>query len=394
MSEWRVPLSDLDYGPEEEAAVLRVLRSRWLSMGPEVQAFEQEFAEFIGARHAFAVANGTAALHLAYVALGLEPGDEIIQPAVNFIAAANMTMAVGARPVFADIVGLEEPTIDPADIERRVSPRTRAVVVMHYGGYPCRMAEIAAVCRQHNLALIEDACHALGARYEDAHGRRPHGRMVGALGDIACFSFFTNKNLAVGEGGMVVTDRDDLAERVQRLRSHGMTTLTWDRHKGHASSYDVVCHGYNYRSDEIRAALGRVQLDKLATNNHRRAQHVTEYRRALSNVADWIIPFVTWRGPSASHLMVAVAPDPAARERAANDLRAAGVQTSLHYPCVSDFTAFTGHSRNGLPVSRQFASRAITLPLYPGMSSAAVEHVCEPLVAQAGSSRRAEEPVT
>jgi dTDP-4-amino-4,6-dideoxygalactose transaminase len=160
VSEWRIPLSDLSFGADEEEAVLRVLRSRWLSMGPEVQAFEQEFASLLNVKHALAVANGTAAIHLAYAAAGLGPGDEVIQPAINFVAAANMTMAVGATPVFADIIGLREPTIDPAEIERLITPRSKAVVVMHYGGYVCHMAEINALCRERGLLVIEDACHA------------------------------------------------------------------------------------------------------------------------------------------------------------------------------------------------------------------------------------------
>ncbi len=180
MSDWRIPLSDLDYGEEEKEAVLRVLASKWLTMGPEVQAFEREFAEFLGVKHALAVANATAALHLAYLALGLGPGDEVIQPALNFVAAANMTVAVGAAPVFADIVGLDEPTIDPQDIERKITPRTKAVVVMHYGGYLCRMSEISDLCRRRGLALIEDACHAVGARYLNPADSTLHNRMAGA----------------------------------------------------------------------------------------------------------------------------------------------------------------------------------------------------------------------
>lgn len=193
MSDWRIPLSDLDYGPEEEAAVLRVLRSRWLSMGPEVQAFEKEFAELVGAKYAIAVSNGTAALHLSYLTLGLGSGDEIIQPAINFVAVANMTVAVGSTPVFADIVAVDEPTIDPADLERRITPQTKAVVVMHYGGYLCRMAEINEICERHGLFLIEDACHAVGARYSDPQERNPHQKMAGNIGDIAAFSFSATK---------------------------------------------------------------------------------------------------------------------------------------------------------------------------------------------------------
>jgi dTDP-4-amino-4,6-dideoxygalactose transaminase len=392
LSEWRVPLSDLDYGPEEEAAALRVLRGRWLSMGPEVEAFEREFAEFVGVRHAVAVASGTAALHLAYLALGLGAGDEVIQPAVNFVAAANMTVAVGAVPVFADILGPAEPTIDPADIERLITPRTRAVVVMHYGGYPGRMAEVRAVCGRHGLAVVEDACHAVGAAYLDPEGRPPHGRKAGALGDVACFSFFSNKNLATGEGGVVTTDRDDLAGRLRRLRSHGMTTLTWDRHRGHASSYGVVCHGYNYRLDELRAALGRAQLRKLAENNRRRRELVGAYRRGLAGLPGWVVPFAGWAGDSAYHLMAAVAPDAEARSRTALALRQAGIQTSLHYPCAADFEAFAGHRRADLPRSRAFAARAVTLPLFPSLGGARVEEVCRVLAGAVADGGRTSAP--
>jgi len=209
-------------------------------MGPEVQAFEKEFGELVGAKYAFAVSNGTAALHLSYLALRLGAGDEIIQPAINFVAVANMTIAVGSKPIFADIFGVDEPTIDPADLERRITPQTKAVVVMHYGGYLCRMAEINEICKRHGLFLIEDACHAVGARYFDPQERHPHKKMAGSIGDIAAISFFSNKNLPTGEGGMVVTNRDDLAERVRLLRSHGMTTFTWDRHKGSVAWLDAI----------------------------------------------------------------------------------------------------------------------------------------------------------
>jgi dTDP-4-amino-4,6-dideoxygalactose transaminase len=374
MSERRVPLSDLDYGPEEEEAVFEVLRSRWLSMGPQVQAFERDFAGYIGTEHAFAVANATAALHLAYLALGLGPGDEVVQPAINFVAAANMTVAVGAEPVFADIVSLEEPILDPADVERRLTPRTRAVVAMYYGGYFGPTAELQALCRRHNLALIEDACHAVGARC-----RELDGRMAGNLGDVACFSFFSNKNLATGEGGMVTTSRTDLAERVRLLRSHGMTTLTWDRQRGHASTYDVRAHGYNYRLDELHAALGRVQLRKLAANNERRRLLVLAYRQGLADLAGWTLPFARAEGDSAYHLMVAVAPDDETRARAAEALREAGVQTSLHYPSVPSFEAFRSCKRDGLALSEQYGRRVLTLPLFPMLMPNQVEYVCTAL---------------
>ena len=374
MSEWRIPLSDLDYGPEEEEAVLRVVRSMWLTMGPEVEAFEREFARAVGVAYAFAVANATAGLHLAFLALGIRPGDEIVQPAINFVAAANMTVAIGGTPVFADIVSLAEPVLDPADVERCLTPRTRAVVVMYYGGYYGQTRRIREICRNHGVALIEDACHAVGAQSRDVGG------MAGSLGDVACFSFFGNKNLATGEGGMVTTSRADLAEQIKLLRSHGMTTLTWDRHRGHASKYDVRTPGYNYRLDELHAALGRVQLRKLAANNERRRQRVLQYRAMFTRLPGWVVPFAHVELESAYHLMTVVAPDAAARAGAAESLGAARIQTSLHYPLVPDYSAYSGVPRRDLPRSREFARRVITLPLFPTMDAAQVAQVASTLV--------------
>jgi dTDP-4-amino-4,6-dideoxygalactose transaminase len=344
-------------------------------MGPEVSAFEDEFAGFIGVKHALAVANGTAALHLALLALGIGPGDEVIQPAINFVAAANMTAAVGAVPIFADILALEEPTIDPASIEAQITSRTRAVVVMHYGGYSCRMNEIRDVCRRYDLTLIEDACHAVGATSGDNGAGSPGGQSAGGLGDISCFSFFSNKNLATGEGGMVATDRDDLADRVRKLRSHGMTTLTWDRHRGHGSSYDVARHGYNYRTDEVHAALGRAQLIKVQANNESRRRLVARYADALADLSGWIVPFAGWHHSSAYHLMIVVAPDVESRQIAVQALREARVQTSLHYPCIPDFGAF-GDRKAQVPRSRSFATRAISLPLHPMLQPQQVDEIC------------------
>jgi dTDP-4-amino-4,6-dideoxygalactose transaminase len=348
---------------------MEVLRGKWLTMGEQVESFESEFAAYLGVQHAVAVANGTAALHLAFQALGIGPGAEIVQPAINFVASANMTVACGAAPVFADIHALCEPTLDPEEVRRRITPRTRAVVVMHYGGYLCRMVEIREICRARGVPLIEDACHAVGARLAD-------GGKAGSLGDIGCFSFFSNKNLAVGEGGMVTTHSDELAQKVRRLRSHGMTTLTWDRHRGHAHSYNVDAHGYNYRLDEIRAALGRVQLRKLDANNARRAALTLIYRHNLEGLPGWIVPFGRHDLGSAYHLMVAVARDEQARAGTLEALRASRIQTSLHYPCIPDFSAFAAYRSEGLEKSREFTRRAITLPLYPTMSPAQVEEVC------------------
>jgi dTDP-4-amino-4,6-dideoxygalactose transaminase len=379
LADWHIPLSDLDFGPAEMAAVQRVVRSKWLSMGCEVHEFEKEFAAMQGARHALAVANATAGLHLSFLALQIGPGDEIIQPALNFVATANMTIAVGATPVFADIVGLCEPTIDPKHVEDLMTPRSKAVVVMHYGGNLCRMAELAELCRKRGLALIEDACHAVGTAYYEPSQRPPHARMAGSIGDISAFSFFANKNMAAGEGGMVVTNRDDLAERVRLLRSHGMTSLTWDRYKGHASSYDVVTYGYNYRLDELHAAVGRAQLAKLLHNNERRRRLLEVYKDHLQSLAGWTMPFAGSINHSSGHLMVVVAPTPEIRTRAVNALCAARIQSSMHYPCIPDFLGYRQRRTDTVENTRRFTERAITLPLFPTMSHDQVINTVERL---------------
>lgn len=373
--QWRVPLSDLDYGPQEEEAVLRVLRSGWLSMGPEVGAFEAEMSSLLGSKHCLAVSSGTAALHMAMLGLGIGPGDEVIQPALNFVAAANMTEAVGAEPVFADIISLENPTIDPLSIEALMTPHTKAVVVMHYGGHACEMEEIYELCERRSVAIIEDACHAVGARWTGSATDPTSGRMLGAVGAVGCLSFFSNKNLATGEGGLLATDDDMIAETLRRLRSHGMTTLSWDRYQGHASSYDVVLHGFNYRIDEVHAALGRVQLGKLGENNRRRGELVGSYLDALEPLQDWVVPFCTSSRESAHHLMVALAPDHATRELVVQRLREVGIQSSLHYPCIPDLAAFRTRATGDLAKTREFVSRAITLPLYPTLGLADVDDV-------------------
>jgi dTDP-4-amino-4,6-dideoxygalactose transaminase len=379
VTDWRIPLSDLDYGSEEATAVQRVIASKWLSMGPEVHAFEQEFAAMQEAKHALAVSSATAGLHLALLAVGVGPGDEVIQPALNFVAAANMTVAVGATPVFADICSLDEPTINPSEVERAISPRTKAVVVMHYGGSLCRMAELTELCAAHGIAIVEDACHAVGVAYHDARNRWPNGVMAGSIGDISAFSFFSNKNIASGEGGMVATNRVDLAERVRLLRSHGMTTLTWDRHRGHAASYDVVNPGYNYRLDELHAALGRAQLGKLERNNQHRRDLLVSYRKAVQSLGGWTMPFADTIEYSSGHLMVIIAPDPEIREEAVQALRQSGIQSSMHYPCIADFSGFAGGSTESLELTRQFTNRAITLPLYPTLNPDRINDIVDVL---------------
>ncbi len=378
MSNWRIPLSHIDFDEAEAAAVQCVLASKWVTMGPEVKAFETEFAQALGAKHALAVTNGTAGLHMAFLALGLKEGDEVVQPALNFVASANMTLAVGATPVFADIISIEEPTIDPKDVERLITSKTKALVALHYGGYSCRMDELLEICRRHSLTLVEDACHAVGAECAFGNDSSQKG-MAGAVGDIGVFSFFGNKNIAIGEGGMIVTPHDELAVKLPQLRSHGMTSLTWDRHKGHAFSYDVVAHGLNYRLDEIRAAIGRVQLAKLFRNNALRRERLGWYRELLQPDNAWMMPFKDRIDKSSGHLMVALAESSEHRMKAITRLREATIQSSIHYPNILEFTAFAKWAKAELPKTREFCGRVLTLPLFPQLEKSEVSMVCSVL---------------
>jgi dTDP-4-amino-4,6-dideoxygalactose transaminase len=357
--EWQIPLSDIDFGLEEKDAVTKVLQSKWLTMGSVTQEFEQAFASYVGAKYAIAVTNATAALHLACVVAGLGPGDEAIVPSLTFVATANAVRYTGATPVFADIVGEEDLNISHDSIEAALTERTRAILVMHYGGYACDMNRILELARKHNLMVIEDAAHAVGSELD--------GRKLGTWGDMGCFSFFSNKNMTTGEGGMIVTNDEGYSRRLHLLRSHGMTTLTWDRHKGHASSYDVVDLGYNYRIDEIRAALGIVQLGKLALNNERR-RHLTQvYREALQELAPQVsVPFARHDGISAAHLLPMLLPAGTNKLNFMEAMKARGVQTSFHYPPIHTFTAYKRHGDGiSLPVTGAVAEREVTLPLYP-----------------------------
>ena len=370
--DWRIPLGAIDFGEEEEAAALEVIRGRWLTMGAVTQAFEQEFAASVGAHHAIAVSNATAALHLACQACGIGPGDEVIVPSLSFVATANAVRYVGATPIFADFTSENDLTISVQSIANRLTPQTRAIIVMHYGGYACDMPAILALARQHDLAVIEDAAHASGAWLE--------GRALGTWGRVGCYSFFSNKNMTTGEGGMLVTDDDALADQLRSLRSHGMTSMTWDRHKGHAWSYDVSALGYNYRIDEIRSAIGRVQLAKLKDFNAGRARVAAWYGEALQELVPTLgIPFQAHRGETCHHIYPVLLPVGADRLAFMESMKAQQIQTSIHYPPIHTFSAYRDlrPAEGALPVTEEVARREVTLPLYPAMTEADVLAVAQ-----------------
>jgi dTDP-4-amino-4,6-dideoxygalactose transaminase len=371
-----IPLFDLEVTEEDIAAVTATMRSGWLTMGPRIAELEEVFAEHLGVRHAVAVSSCTAALHLAYAALDIGPGDEVIVPSFTFVATAAAAIYRGATPVFADIIGPEDLSIDPAHVAELITPKTKAVTAVHFAGYPAPIEELKALCDEHGIALVEDAAHTPSA----VAGTPP--RKLGTFGAAGCFSFFSNKVLPAGEGGMVATDDDDIAASVRSLRSHAMTSGTWDRHTGHAPSYDVLDVGFNYRLDEPRAALLLSRLPRLEADIEARRQHTRAYRQALSGLNGLIVPYRDDQvAQSSAYVMAVICED----EGVQGPLRVAlrenwGVQTSLFYPAIHEFTAYKERfGELSLPKTERAARSEITLPLFGHMTVAQQDRVIEGL---------------
>ncbi len=371
---WKVPLFELNYDLAESSAVADVLESRWLTMGEQIHSFEQQFSTFLGEQvHSTAVSSCTAALHIALLSAGVGEGDEVIIPALTFVADANVVRMCGATPVLADCSSLENWNVSAKTIAARITDKTKAVIIVHFAGYPCDMAAIQALCKTQKLLLIEDVAHAPGARYQ--------GQACGTFGDMACFSFFTNKNLSIGEGGMFVTRKESIDRQAQYFRSHGMTTLTLDRHKGRAISYDVQQPGLNYRMDEIRAALGLVQLGKLLEANQRRGDLVKRYQQQLEICTRLEVPFQQLNDVIPSYHIFPVLLDTSVdRVAVIERLRQAGIQSSIHYPSFREFTAYQASIFPETPVADEVSRRVLTLPLFPTMTLDQVDWVASNLV--------------
>ncbi len=370
MSHWKVPLTGIGMNEEDVAAVAEVLRSGWLTLGPRTAEFESALAQHVGTPHAIAVSSGSAALHLACLAAGIGPGDEVIVPAFTFVASATAARYVGATPVLCDIGGPHDFNLDLDDVRRRITPRTRAIVAVHFCGYPADVLALRELCDERGLVLIEDCAQAICARVDD------EGRQVGTVGDLAAFSFFSKKQLCVGEGGMVTTADEGLAERVRLLRSHAMTSGTWDRHSGRTDTYDVLELGFNYRLDEPRAALGLSRLARLDSDISKRRRIVEGYRERLAGVPGLELPFDERAVRRGSHFAFPVLlADRAARDGFRDRLKDAGVQTTW-YPALHRFTAWSDAApEGGLPGAQQAADRHCALPLSSTMQEEHVEIV-------------------
>jgi dTDP-4-amino-4,6-dideoxygalactose transaminase len=377
MSDWRVPLTDIAMPEQDVEAVLDCLRSGWLTMGPRTQAFEQALAGYVGTTHAVAVSSGTAALHLACLAAGVGAGEEVIVPAFTFVASANAARYVGAEPVFCDVRGRDEQgcydfNMDVEDVARRITPRTRAVVAVHFGGYTAEVLALRELCDEHDLILIEDCAQAIGAYVDDS------GRRVGTVGELSAFSFFSKKQLCVGEGGMVCTAAEELAASVRLLRSHALSSSTWDRHRGHDPAYDVVDVGFNYRLDEPRAALGLSRLARLEDDIEKRRALVRAYRERLAELPELELVGSEQAVARSSHFFFPVLlADREARDRFRAQLKESGVQTTW-YPALHTFTEYRDAQPAGsLPNASEVADRHCALPLSSTMSETDVEIVVQ-----------------
>ena len=365
---WRLALAEVALSDADVDAYLDRLRSGWLTMGPSTQRFEAAFAAYLDVPHAVAVSSGTAALHLALLSAGIGPGDEVIVPAFTFVAAANAARHVGAEPVLCDSVGALDPVIGPDAVARLTTPHTKAVIVRHTMGYAAPVSGLRAHCDAHGIRLIEDASEALGAVAEGGASR------VGTVGDLGTFSFRSSTQLPIGEGGMVVTGDEIFAGRVRTLRSHAMTSVTWDRHRGHAASYDVVDIGFNYRLDEPRAALGISRLERLDAELDHRRERLRRYRDRLRAVPGVELPWrddeVERSSPSAFAILLASRD---VRDRVRNVLTEEGIQTTSH-PMLSELTEYLSYKApGGFPHAESFAERHCVLPFSPVMRDDQIE---------------------
>jgi dTDP-4-amino-4,6-dideoxygalactose transaminase len=364
-----LPLVEIEVTDGDVEAVLDCLRSGWLTMGPRTQEFEEKLAPVAGTEHAIAVSSGTAALHLACRAAGIGPGDEVIVPSFTFVATAHAPRYCGAQVVFADAESPKHCNVDPEQVRALIGPRTKAVIAVHFWGYPAEVEVLREICDEQNVILIEDCAEAIGARTMS-------GAPVGSVGHVGCFSFFSKKQLAIGEGGAVSTDDGEIAAAVRSLRSHGMTSVTWERHRGHGLGYDVTDIGFNYRMDEPHAALGLSRVRRLAADNETRREAVRDYRSRLGGLGAIELPFDDDDVGRSSHFAFPIlATDADARDALREELKMRGVQTTW-YPALHNLSAYRGSANpSRLRVAAELASRHLVLPLHASLGAGQVDTV-------------------
>jgi UDP-4-amino-4,6-dideoxy-N-acetyl-beta-L-altrosamine transaminase len=360
-----LPYGHQSIDEDDIQAVVEVLRSDWLTTGPKITEFEEAFASYVGAKYAVSFSSGTAALHGAMFAAGLKDGDEAITTPLTFAATANSVLYVGARPIFADVSD-DTLNIDPEEAKSKVTPRTRAVVPVDYAGHPADLDEISRIAEQHGLTVIEDACHALGARY--------HGRTVGNIAHMTVFSFHPVKHLTTGEGGMVTTNSSKFAERLRCFRNHGITSDARRRQEEGQWHYEMVELGFNYRLTDIGCALGLSQMPKLSRNLERRRQVAAQYTSAFREMPGIVSPSIRGGVESAWHLYpmrLDLRKFRVGRNEVFRALRAENIGVNVHYIPVHLHPYYRdrfGYKTGEYPVAEDAYARLISLPMFHGMS--------------------------
>jgi dTDP-4-amino-4,6-dideoxygalactose transaminase len=365
-----IPLFNLNFDEKEAKAAYETIKSGWISTGPKCAELEQMFVDMWKVKYAVSVTNCTDALHLCCLVCGVGPGDEVLCPSLTFAASANCIRYAGATPVFCDIVGPEHINIAPEDIKKKITPKTKAIVVVHMAGYPAKMDEIMAIAKEHNLKVIEDACHGPLSEYK--------GKKLGTIGDCAAFSFFSNKNISTGEGGMFISNNEELANKARLMRSHGMTTMSYQRASGHATAYDIVELGYNFRLDDIRASIAIEQLKKLPGDLEKRILVRKRYVENLSKIKGVVVPFADCSEFTSNYIMPVVLTQGTKDDRDAirEKIHAAGIQTSVHYPAIHKFSIYKNYGAV-LPQTEYVTDHEITLPMYAALTMEQVDFICE-----------------
>jgi perosamine synthetase len=358
---------------QDRKAVLEVLTSRWLTGGPKAKEFEKLFTAYTNANHSVSVSSCTAALHLAMRALNIGPKDEVIVPVLTFAATANAPLFVGAKPIFADI---DEKTfnISPKQIEEKITKKTKAVIVVHYGGQSCDIKEIMEIAGDHKIEVVEDCAHALGAVYQ--------GKNVGTFGAVGCFSFYPTKIITTIEGGMATTQDKTIADKMQLLREHGMTKTAFARENNASWYYDVVDLGYNYRLNEVQAALGISQLKRINEINEKREEAAKYYTQKLTGIEGMILPNEAKDRNHLYHLYVIRILEEKFgidRNELFKRLSAKGISPSVHFTPLHLLTLYkkSGYGKQRFPVAERISKEIMSLPLFPTISKSQMDFVAK-----------------
>jgi len=357
----RIPIANPNIGEEEARAVYEVVRSGWINEGEKVREFEDRVKDLVGTEYAVAFFNGTVALHSILLAYGIGKGDEVIVPSMTFISTATSVLHANATPIFSDI-DPETFNIDPNDIEKRITPRTKAIMPVHYGGQSADMDEIIEIAKRHNLIVIEDAAEAIGARYKD--------RMVGNLGDAAMFSFTPTKNITTAEGGVVTTNDKIVAKKLRLLKNHGME-----------APYHHVMVGYNYRMTEMQGAMGVEQLKKLGKILEKKYNIAQRYERGLSNIKGIIVPKTKQnRNHTYQMYTIRIVEEDCkiGRDELAERLAKKGIQTKVYFPPVHLQPIFKNsrHQIDKLPVTEKISKEILSLPCHSRLTEDELDYIC------------------